>query len=123
MPLEVLILTDGKMGDLAQCRGLAQTLTDDEHIHEAVVTPGWLTAFPLPNMPLSAVDRQSGLLDIPADIVIASGRRTVPYLRTLGRRRNDAPFTVFLKDPRFNRKDFDLIWAPAHDGLSGGNVI
>lgn len=36
-PLNALIITDGKMGDLAQCRGVADAL--GATVHEIVVKP------------------------------------------------------------------------------------
>ena len=45
-PIKILILTDGKIGDLVQCRGVASTLTEPELVSEVVVEPNWLTALP-----------------------------------------------------------------------------
>ena len=111
------------MGDLAQCRGVARALTSQDEIVEHVVDPNWITSLPLPSMPISAVDRQQEFFSMGADIIVASGRRTVPYLRALKNLQKPVPFTVFLKDPRFNRQDIDFIWAPDHDKLEGDNVF
>ncbi len=56
------------------------------------------------------------------DIVIASGRVTVPYLRAWKRRAPNL-FAAFLQDPRWARSEMDLIWVPEHDALRGANVI
>ena len=50
-PIKILILTDGKIGDLVQCRGVASVLTEPDMVTEVVVEPGWMTALPLPFMP------------------------------------------------------------------------
>ena len=121
--LNILILTDGKIGDLVQCRGVANVLATSQNVSEKVVSPGWLTSLPLPYMPLSAVDRQSTLMSTDADMIIASGRRTVPYLRALKRRRGRKCFVVYLKDPTLHHDVADLIWAPEHDQLSKPNAI
>lgn len=121
--LKILILTDGKIGDLAQCRGVAATLAEAGNIVESVVNPGWLTSLPLPYMPLSAVDRQSSMMSTDADMIIASGRRTIPYLRALKARRGRSCFTVFLKDPTLHHDVANIIWAPEHDQLSKPNAI
>ncbi len=121
--LKILILTDGKIGDLMQCRGVASALAESDNILESVVSPGWLTSLPLPYMPLSAVDRQSALMSTNADMIIASGRRTVPYLRALKKRRGRECFAVFLKDPTMHHDVADMIWAPEHDQLSKPNSI
>jgi len=57
------------------------------------------------------------------DIVIASGRKTVPYLRAFKKMSGKRPFTVFLKDPRTGPDSADFIWAPRHDRISGPNVM
>lgn len=120
---KVLILSDGKMGDLAQCRGVAHALTEAENISEHVVKPRGFWALPLPMMPVAPLERRSEIFDAPLpDIVIASGRRTVPHLRAFAQM-DDGPFTVFLKDPRHSHSKIDVIWAPEHDGLRGKNVF
>ena len=121
--LKILILTDGKIGDLVQCRGVASGLTDSDAITEAVVEPNWLTALPLPYMPVSTVDRQQSWMNTDANIVVASGRRTLPYLRALKNRRGRDCFTVFLKDPRFHHDLLDVIWAPEYDQLERPNTF
>ncbi|MEP0940296.1 MAG: mitochondrial fission ELM1 family protein [Rhizobiaceae bacterium] len=121
--LNILILTDGKIGDLVQCRGVASTLTDSDAITEVVVEPGWLTALPLPFMPLSPVDRQLPWMNTNADMVIASGRRTLPYLRELKKRRGVRCFMAFLKDPTLHHSTLDVIWAPEHDQLNKPNAF
>ena len=119
----VLILSDGKMGDLVQCRGVAQALVLAENVSEFVVKPKGFWALPLPMMPVAPSEKHSNIFASPvADIVIASGRRTLPYIKAFGGMK-DGPFTVFLKDPRHSHNKIDLIWAPNHDGLAGGNVL
>ncbi|MEL6785162.1 MAG: ELM1/GtrOC1 family putative glycosyltransferase, partial [Pseudomonadota bacterium] len=120
MNRKVWLLTDGKAGDLQQCRGVAAWLTDVA-VEERVVTPKWFAALPFPSMPLPKRDRpESATSPIAApfpDLVIASGRRTLPYLKTL-RARAQKTKIAFLKDPRWmGRAVPDLIWAPDHDGL------
>ncbi len=57
------------------------------------------------------------------DIVFASGRRTVPYVRRLRAASRGRTFTVFLEDPRVGAGLADIVWVPAHDRLRGGNVV
>jgi mitochondrial fission protein ELM1 len=56
-----------------------------------------------------------------ADLLIGSGRRAAPVLRRI-KARQDC-FTVFLGNPRVEPRHFDLVVAPAHDDISGNNVI
>jgi len=57
------------------------------------------------------------------DIVIASGRQTIPYARTIRRRSNGNTFTVILQDPVIHPRHFDLVWVNAHDHRPANNLI
>lgn len=57
------------------------------------------------------------------DLLVASGRRAIPYVRAVKRASKGRTFTVILKDPRTGSGAADLIWVPAHDRLRGANVV
>jgi uncharacterized protein len=57
------------------------------------------------------------------DIVIASGRQTIPYARKIKQASAGKTFVVILQNPKVNPAHFDLVWAPEHDRLSGPNVV
>lgn len=57
------------------------------------------------------------------DILIASGRRAVPYMRAVKRASGGRTFTLFLKDPRIGIGAADLVWVQEHDRLRGPNVL
>jgi mitochondrial fission protein ELM1 len=126
-PRRIWILTDGKIGDLVQCRGVARHWSDAE-IVERVVVPKEFWAWPIPLLPVAPSERPdhpgSPIAPPFPDLLIASGRRTVPYLRAV-KAVNGETTIVFLKDPRgFGRRAADFIWAPVHDGLvEKANVI
>lgn len=112
-----------------QCRGIAARMDGPVEITEAVVSPNWFHALPLPYMGIQKADKagqpNSPLNSPHPDLVIASGRRTMPYLRAFknSRKNNKTPFLVFLKKPQVNRNVPDFIWAPTHDGLIGDTVF
>ena len=125
------VLTDGKAGDEVQCLGVAEALG-------AIDAPGEQSA--APRHAAGAVRVADALrADRPArgrpsrrgspiappfpDLLIASGRRAVPYLRAVKRASRRRTFTVFLKDPRTGARAADLIWVPEHDRLRGPNVL
>jgi mitochondrial fission protein ELM1 len=119
------IVTDGRRGSVATAAGIAETL--GLHAEHRRVAPRalWST---LPSWsfldPLKALATSSGMLTPPwPDIAIASGRQTIPYLQALRRTSEGATFTVLLQNPRTRLDVADLIWCPAHDRLSGANVI
>lgn len=119
--LRALILSDGKMGDLAQCRGVAQAL--GANAVEIVVKPGTVaTLFKSMRADTQFHEHLEALTDAP-DIVLASGRRSVPYLKATKTKWGRQTVTAFLKDPRTGTQTADLIWVPAHDKLRGERVV
>lgn len=118
---QALVLTDGKAGDRAQCIGLVERL--EMRATEIVISPSLVNRTVGVKGHDSSFD--SALISVrsPPSLVVASGRRTVPYLRYLQELWGASTLTVFLKDPRTGLKTADLIWVPAHDRLRGGNVI
>jgi uncharacterized protein len=119
------ILTDGKIGDEVQCRGLAEALHVKAELRR--VAPRGIYAWAMPFGPIDPRENPhasgSPLAPPYPDLAIAAGRRTVPYLRAVKRLSNGATFTVFLKDPYCSRTFADLIVVPEHDLLHGDNVM
>lgn len=124
-PSSVWILTDGKAGDLAQCTGVADALNCPCEARLVAPRPPFSWWLPFgPTDPREREGRPGSPLAPPyPDIVIASGRRAVGYLRRLKRISRGRTFTVFLKDPRTGANTADLIWVPEHDKLRGRNVL
>jgi len=118
------IVTDGKRGDEVQCQGIAEALGLDPK--RCLVAPrppfSWLAPRG-PIDPRDAPDQPNSPIAPPfPDILIASGRRTVPYMRHVKRASGGKTFTVYLKDPRVGAGAADVIWVPEHDSLRGDNV-
>jgi mitochondrial fission protein ELM1 len=121
--LTAWVLTDGKAGDEQQCLGVTQALGLEAEIRR--VRPRAPFAWAMPWGPVDPRERPGrGPLEgsLP-DLVVASGRRAVPYLRAVRRASGGRTYTVFLKDPRTGTGAADLIWVPAHDRLRGDNVV
>lgn len=119
------IVTDGKAGDETQCLGLAQALGLDAQ--RRVVRPGRLFAALAPRGPIDPAEAPSkpGSPIAPPypDVLIASGRRAVPYLRHVRKASGGRTFTIFLKDPRMDTSVADVVWIPQHDARRGANAI
>ncbi len=114
------VISDGRTGIEAPALGLAEALgLPFERVH--LSWPPWMgwieTALPY--------GMAAPFLALPprpwADLLIGSGRRAAPVLRRI-KARQDC-FTVFLGNPRVEPRHFDLVVAPAHDDISGNNVI
>ena len=119
------IVTDGKAGDENQCVGIAETLGLDYELRRipAHGVLGWTAPWG-PIDPRQGPHRSRGALSGTApDILIASGRRAVPYLRAMRRATGGRTFTAFLKDPRTGHDSADFIWVPDYDDLRGPNVF
>lgn len=129
MPAEpipsVWVLTDGKAGDEVQCLGVAERLGFVPEIRR--IAPRQPFAWLMPRGPIDpreAPERPGSPIRPPfPDILIASGRRAVPYVRAVRKASNGRTFTVFLKDPRTGAGAADFIWVAAHDRLRGPNVL
>jgi uncharacterized protein len=120
--VRVLLLGSGKAGHEVNAIGVAEALGAPYEMRS--VKPRKLFVGLSPFGPVDPRDEAAALLREPLpDIVIASGRVTVPYIRAFKRAGGDRVFAVFLQDPRFARSIMDVIWAPEHDRLRGPNVL
>jgi len=119
------VLTDGKAGDEQQCLGVAAGLGLVPEIRR--VRPRAPFTWAMPYGPIDPRERPAAprsplALPFP-DLLIASGRRAVPYLRFVRRASGGRTFTVFLKDPRTGPGTADFIWVSEHDRLRGPSVL
>jgi mitochondrial fission protein ELM1 len=118
-------LQSGKIGHEVNCMGVARELGLDPEMRP--VSPRPFFEFFAPWGPIDPRDNprnpESSLRGPWPDIVFASGRATVPYLRAIKRFSGGTTFTVFLQDPRVGAGAADLIWVPEHDRLRGENVL
>lgn len=119
------VLTDGKIGDEGQCLAVTEALGLTPAIRRVAPRPpfSWLMPYG-PIDPREAPSRPGSPIAPPfPDLLVASGRRAVAYVRHVKRASRGRCFTVILKDPRTGTGAADLIWVPAHDALRGENVV
>lgn len=121
----IWVLTDGKAGDEPQCVGVAERLGVTPEIRRVAPRRPFVWLMPRgPIDPRDAPDRDGSPIAPPfPDVLIASGRRAVPYVRAVKQASKGATFTAILKDPRIGPGAADLIWVAEHDTLRGGNVL
>ncbi|GEO15278.1 mitochondrial fission ELM1 family protein [Microvirga aerophila] len=119
------VLSDGKAGDELQALSLAEALDLSPEIRR--VRPSAPFAWAMPWGPVDPRERpgahNSPIAPPFPDILIASGRRAVPYLRFVKSASGGRTFTVYLKDPRTGPATADFIWSPSYDRLRGPNVL
>lgn len=120
--MKILAVSDGRRGIENQAVGLAEAVARqadmacEVNVHTVTHRPSF-AALP-PSLQLMA-RRQFDLPD--ADLVIGCGRQAIAPLLAL-RRSNRTAFTVYIQAPRTDLSRFDLVVAPAHDGLTGANI-
>ncbi|MCA0425374.1 MAG: mitochondrial fission ELM1 family protein [Proteobacteria bacterium] len=119
------VLSDGKIGDEVQCLGVAEALGLAAEVRRVAPRKPWVWLMPWGGIdPAEAPAKPGSPLAAPyPDIAIASGRRTVSYLRHVKRASGGKTFTVYLKDPRSGAGSADFLWVPQHDRLRGENVL
>ena len=120
------VITDGKAGNRAQARGLAEVL--GLPFEEKVVR----ARFPWNRLPalfwppgLFGLDRSAGddLQPPWPRLTISCGGRAVGPALAVKRAARGRTKAVHLQHPRVPPARFDLVAAPAHDRLSGGNTV
>lgn len=118
------VVTPGHAGMENQAVGLAEAVGLPFAVKRVRPRPPW-TWLPVGTWPapLRALDGSSDRLAPPwPDLLIAAGRRSIPYALHVGRASRSATFTVYVQDPRIRPDRFDLVAAPRHDRISGENV-
>ncbi|MHB1220162.1 MAG: mitochondrial fission ELM1 family protein [Alphaproteobacteria bacterium] len=121
----VWTLTNGHAGFESQVLGLAEAIGGTIVAKRARPRRPWThipASIALP--PLSAVDAASDKLVPPwPDLLISCGRRTVGLALKIKLESAGHTYAVHIQDPLVDPGRFDLVAAPAHDGLEGGNVL
>jgi mitochondrial fission protein ELM1 len=119
------LITDGKTGMLVQCRGVADALGLN-CVHKQVSPVGMhrlLSPWMMPR-PSERLGEKGSVFSPPwPDVAIATGRLSIPYIRSLSRLAEPNTYSVVLQDPKTGLRTADLIWVPQHDRLRGANVI
>jgi mitochondrial fission protein ELM1 len=124
-PASCWVLTDGKAGDEAQCIGVAEAIGVPFEVRQVHPRPPFSWIMPRGPIDPGESETSPGSPIAPPfpDVLIASGRRAVAYLKRVKKASGGRTFTVFLKDPRTGPDTADFIWVPEHDRLRGRNVL
>ncbi len=130
-PLSIWAVSDGRIGMENQALGLAEAVER--------LTPSGITVKRIRWRP--ALDKLPSALKAPwmlaadsdpvtpapgqpwPDLWIATGRATLPLSVAVKRRSGGRTLVIQTQDPRWRTGDYDLVVAPAHDGLTGPNVL
>jgi uncharacterized protein len=116
---------DGKIGMANQVIGLAEALGFPFVEKRLAVRAPWRHLTPhLWLQPLAALGASGDRLRPPwPDVLIACGRLATAPALAVKRASGGRVFWVQVQDPRFARREVDLMVAPAHDPAPGDNVL
>lgn len=128
-PLSIWVVSDGRTGIQNQALGLAEAVARLTPADIAVKTVRWRPLFDrwpsglkTPAMLAPGSFDPRAATDWP-DLWIATGRASLPLSAQVREWSHGKTFAVQTQDPRWKNSAYDLIVAPAHDGLSGDNVF
>ena len=127
------IVSDGNPGAENQCLGLAEALGLEPQVMR-VGHPPALRLLPPQLLPASlwlqlAQTGSNNRGQAPAfrppwpNILISCSRKAVGFSIAVRRLSGGATFTVHIQAPQVPARYFDLVAPPAHDGLTGENVV
>lgn len=123
--LTAWVLSDGKPGMENQCLGLAEALGLDPAVKRIAPRFPWSALPPqLWLAPLCAAGPKGDPVAPPwPDLLIATGRQTVAVALAIRAASGGRTFCVQIQNPTMARDRFDLLAIPAHDRVTGPNVI
>ncbi len=128
-PLRIWAVSDGRAGIENQVLGLSEAISrltpaeiDTRHLRYAPLFDRLPTALKL--WPDAMLEVSSDRVAPPyPDIWIAAGRATLPHSLRMRERSGGRTLIVQLQDPKESLDAFDMVIAPAHDGVEGKNVL
>jgi hypothetical protein len=130
-PLSIWVVSDGRIGMENQALGLAEAVQRQMPAEITVKRIRWRPLFDK----LPSALKTGAMLDPASDPVapasgeawpdlwIATGRATLPLSAVVRRRSGGKTLVVQTQDPRWKLHAYDLVVAPAHDGVAGPNVL
>ena len=106
-----------------QCLGLAEAIGVSPVIKRIVLRTPWKLLSPHLRLGLRHAVAHGGLAPPWPDLVIASGRQSVPASLAVKQGSGGRAFRVHIQDPVIDPRHFDLVVVPEHDRLRGANVL
>jgi len=118
-------VTDGKSGMENQCLGLAEALELTPVSKRVKLRSPWRQLSPFLRLGLAAAFSPQGDQLTPPwpDLLISTGRLSIPAPLYVKQASGGRTFTVQLQDPVIAPSNFDLVVVPEHDELRGPNVM
>ena len=115
-------MTDGSEGMLSQVKGLAQQFTKKINFIKVEIIFPWSKLQPGFLPIYKWIFKNEINLSNKPDIVISCARKSVYFSLYLKKKFEDI-INIHIQNPKISFSKFDFIIAPAHDKISGSNVI
>ena len=112
-------------GALSQVRGLARAIGMPAKMQEMRLAFPWNKCWPgmIPRRSFIFRDAETLFSGPAPQLVITCAKQAIMASLWLKKRWGDQVFTVHIQDPRIDPRNFDLVIAPEHDGLTGPNIF
>jgi len=112
------VVTGGHAGHQEPCIGVFEALGMTPTV--ITVHPGIPWRFLAPYGPAG---RHNEIVPPWPDLLVVSGRQSIPYARMIKRKSRGKTFVAVLQNPVASITKFDLVWVNEHDTVHGGNVV
>ena len=106
-----------------QCLGLAEAMDLAPVVKRIVLRTPWKHLSPFLRLGLRHAVAHGGITPPWPELVIASGRQSVPAGLAVRQGSAGSAFLVQIQDPAIHPRLFDLVVVPEHDRLRGPNVL
>lgn len=111
-------LTSGSIGHETQCLGVFEYLGIQPQI-KRVNPQGWYKNL----APIGPAAPDAEITPPWPDLLIVSGRQSLPYARKIKRVTRGKTFIAVLQSPGLPSSWFNFIWVPEHDKVRGANIV
>lgn len=119
------VITDGSAGMENQALGLAQGLAERVEIKRIKLRQPWLALAPFLRIGLThcLADSSDALSPPWPDLIVSCGRRSILPTLMVKKLSKGRTKSIYLQNPKIASSNFDVVVCPAHDNLTGGNVL
>ena len=122
-PPTLWVVTEGIAGTENQCLAVAQAMGLTPVVKRIGLKQPWKFLSPYIGFECAGTFTGDALSTPWPDIVFAGGRKAIAACRYIRKESKQKTKIIFFQNPRINTRAFDLVIAPAHDNISGDNII
>ncbi len=122
-PPTLWVVTEGIAGTENQCLAVANAMGLMPTVKRIGLKQPWKLLSPYIGFEYESTFTGDALSAPWPDIVFAGGRKAIAACRYIKKESKQKTKIIFFQNPRISTREFDLVIAPAHDNITGTNVI